>query len=211
MEAVGQFLSDQITLNVIINALMLFVWALYFQLLLNAQWRQKRAKILINRSAGRSINSNCIVTNMSPEPIYINAVVIEMGNESDRLVCSLTDLEDAIKAPEANPMTHWFQGPLTQGEYINLGAYRELLERAVSASSPHGRKLDLPNTFQISVIANHGPDELLVAASRQFRWDQREGKDRLAAGETYQIRSRRERRRLENLTTDHDFRDLEGG
>lgn len=205
MEALWTGLTEnREPINVLINALMLCVWLLYFQLLLNGQRRQRRAKILINRSAGQGVDANCIISNMSAEPIYVEAVVIEIGRGEKQKRVSLTNLEDATQRPEGDARAHWFQGPVSQGEYINLGAYRDLLERATGERTfrfQSGR----PTEFEISVIANYGPDDLLVAAVRKFRLQDNGGRIKLAAGRTRQIRSRAERRQLDHLAEDNDF------
>lgn len=205
MEAFWEILAAQSDpINVIINALMLGVWVLYFQLLLNGQRRQRRAKILINRSAGRCADATCIISNMSAEPIYVEAVVIKIGRGDNRRSVSLTNLEDATAEPDGDARAHWFQGPINQGDYINLGPYRTLLARAAGereSGELSGNSLE----FEISVIANYGPDDLLVAAVRQFMWQEEEGAVKLAAGRTRQIRSRTERSRLEELAEDNDF------
>lgn len=191
-------------INLIINTLMLCVWVLYFQLLLNGQRRQRRAKILINRSAGKCVDANCIISNMSAEPIYVEAVVLKIGSGSSQRSISLTNLEDATDKPEGDARAHWFQGPINQGDYINLGAYRTLLERAAGDRSFAARPGQAVE-FEISVIANYGPDDLLVAASRAFKWQGDADTVKLAAGRTRQVRNRAERRRLDHLAEDNDF------
>lgn len=205
MEALWTGLTEnREPINVLINTLMLCVWLLYFQLLLNGQRRQRRAKILINRSAGQGVDANCIISNMSAEPIYVEAVVIKIGRGEKQKSVSLTNLEDATQSPEGDARAHWFQGPVNQGDYINLGAYRDLLERATGERSV-GFRSGRPTEFEISVIANYGPDDLLVAAVREFRLQDNGGTINLAAGRTRQIRSRAERRQLDHLVEDNDF------
>lgn len=205
LEALWTSLSElSEPLNVLINAAMLCVWALYFQLLLNAQKRQHRPKILINRSAGKGIDANCIISNMSAEPIYVEAIVLKIGGGNDRKIISLTNLEDSVRQPEDDARAHWFQGPINQGEYVNLGAYRSLLERAAKPGNFRLRQ-DRQVNFEVSVIANYGPDDLLVGAVREFRWQDRAKEVELAAGRTRQIRARHERRQLACLAEDNDF------
>lgn len=205
MEALWTHLTDHSEpINVIINASMLCVWVLYFQLLLNGQRRQRRAKILINRSAGKCVDANCIISNMSAEPIYVEAVVLRIGSGENLKSISLTNLENATAEPEGDARAHWFQGPINQGDYINLGPYRALLERATGEQA-FGSRSDQAIEFEVSVIANYGPDDLLVAAVREFRWQENEGGIKLAAGRTRQIRNRAERRQLDHLAEDNDF------
>ena len=55
----------------------LVVWTLYFQMLLMNYRRTLRPKILINRGAGHRLQAHCLIANMSAEPIYIEAVLLD--------------------------------------------------------------------------------------------------------------------------------------
>ena len=186
------FLSDNADgLNVVINFLMLIVWALYFQLLLNAHHRQRRAKVLINRSAGHTLNANCIISNMGGEPIYLEAVIVEYREgDADRRLC-LTDLETLTSVPERDARPEWFQGPLANGDYINLGSFRHLLDAASDDNRPGPGKSD---AFALIVVASNGAEDVPIAARRLFRKD--DGAETWHAGPTQQVRSRPLRREL---------------
>lgn len=186
------WLSDNSeTLNVVLNFCMLIVWALYFQLLLNAHHRQRRAKILINRSAGHTLAAHCLVSNMSSEPIYLEAVVMEFETKDGRSRCSLTDLETLSSEEEGDLRKQWFQGPLMNGEYVNLGSFDYLLSKAEEDETEEtgARHYD---SFDFIVIATYGPDHHPVVARRTFK---REDDGRTwHAGATEQVRSKARRR-----------------
>lgn len=182
-------------LNVLLNLAMVIVWVLYFQLLLNGRRREVRAKILINRSSGDSLAGNCLVSNMGSDPIYIERVAITLQPDGDVHSLSLTDLDDLQQAPEHDARAAWFQGPLMTGEYVNLGSFESLFERLSQAGAlPDGLSLGGGeiDCFELWVLAEHGPDDKPVAASRTF-WRDREG---WHSEPTRQIRARRERIRL---------------
>ncbi|MDN2566686.1 hypothetical protein N1F89_10670 [Aquibium sp. A9E412] len=161
-----QFISDNSApLNTIANALMLVVWALYFQLLLNAHRRQRRAKVLINRSAGHDLSSNCVVSNMSAEPVYLESVVVTTERDGERSECSLTDLDTLTRQPGEDPRRFWFQGPLMTGEYITLGSFETLL----SSCCPKDCAPTELSAFEIMVVATYGPDHAPVGTRRRFR------------------------------------------
>lgn len=111
-------------LTVLINLFMLLVWALCFQLLLNAHRRQRRAKILINRSGGHDLGARCLVSNMGAEAIYIEAVIVECDTDRSGQV-SLTSLDTIAREPDGDPRRSWFQGPLQPGELISLGNFKD--------------------------------------------------------------------------------------
>lgn len=188
------------TLNMLLNALMLVVWAFYLQLLFNENRRQKRPRILINRSAGHDLLANCVITNMSAEPIYLEAVVLTLRPGGGTNVCSLTDLETLAKEPDSDPRTVWFQGPLSSGEYLTLGSFRNLLREANGWSPGSGEDacdISWVKAFEMTVIATYGPDNAPVGTRRTFRREVNDaGIETWRAEQTIQIRRWWQRRRL---------------
>mgnify|MGYP000002862602 CR=1 FL=1 len=186
-------------LNVVLNLAMVVVWVLYFQLLLNGRRRELRAKILINRSAGDSLAGNCIVSNMGNDPIYIERVAITLQPDGEVHALSLTDLDSLQKTPERDARAAWFQGPLMTGEYVNLGSFEQLFETLANAGAlPEGigTKTEEIDCFELSVLAEHGPDDKPVAAVRTFWREEGSGARSWRSSPTRQVRSRRERARL---------------
>lgn len=165
------FVSDNSgALNVVLNALMLVVWALYFQLLLSNFRRQRRARILINRGAGQTLDALCVVSNMSPEAIYLQTLLVRIGSDGKRRECSLSDLDSLAKEPDNDPRSSWFQGPIDPGGYLVLGSFGTLLQMAAENGTPGDDVLDLEaiEEFDITAVAVHGPDDYPVAARRRF-------------------------------------------
>lgn len=189
-DQVWQWLSDNSeTINVALNFFMLIVWALYFQLLLNAQQRQRRAKILINRTAGHTLSANCLITNMSAEPIYLEAVVVEFQTPKGPSRCSLTDLDTLKSEPDSDVRREWFQGPLMNGDYVDIGSFDHLLCKATEGEEEAPQQFD---AFDLIVIATYGPDHEPVVARRPFHKD--DGQKSWHAGATEQVRWKAKRR-----------------
>lgn len=185
---------------------MLLVWALYFQLLLNTQRRQRRAKILINRSGGHDLDARCIVSNMSAEPVYVHSVVMETDGKPSRI--SLTSLDTLAREPEGDPRRSWLQGPLRPGEYLTLGSFNSLLQ-AGGDSAPVVEDIASLSSFTILIVASYGPDDNPVAARRTFQCDSRRPQGSAwVAGRTRQLRGTTERRRLRKYLQDPAFRAL---
>ena len=195
-------------LSVAINVLMLCVWLLYFHLLYTNYRHQTRPKILINRGAGQTVDARCVISNMSEEAVYIEAVIVSFGvdvdsDETQKLVCSLSDLDVSL-SDEQDPRPQWLQGPLKSGELIDVGSYRALAERAIraragSSGTPTG--LNDVKRLEIMVVASYTAQDGLVAAERVF--DVEEEGDRCVLKphtfSAHQIRRRRERKAIERM------------
>lgn len=106
-------------LAALFQCLTLVVWTLYLQLFLSSVRHRTRPKVLINRGAGRSLDSRCIITNMSAEPVYVEAVVAALGLGKDRdgftLTCSLGNI-DRDQSQAGDPRSEWYQGPFQVAE-----------------------------------------------------------------------------------------------
>lgn len=194
--------NDQ-TLNMVFNGLMLLVWAFYLQLIFNENRRQKRSKILINRSAGHDLLANCVITNMSAEPIYLEAIVMTLHPGGETNARSLTDLETLAKEPTSDPRAVWFQGPLSSGEYLTLGSFENLLLEA-NGWDQNSRKetcdISWVDAFEVMVIATYGPDHALVGSRRTFRREtDSAGKQTWRAGPTVYVRWPWQRRHLKSF------------
>lgn len=176
-------------LNAIAAILTLFVWLFYFQVLLSSYRHRLRAKILITRGGGRKIAARCIVTNMSAEAIYVEAIIITMRADQQRFVASLSEL-DIEQSDAADPRQKYLQGPVSSGEMIDIGSFEDLLSRATNGGP-------MPGSFTISVIATYTAEETLVAAERDFEVS---GQDLISdAIVARQVRSPWQRRRLVRL------------
>lgn len=113
----------------------LIVWIGYFQVLLNGYRHRMRPRILINRGGGRNIDARCVLSNMSAEPIYIEAIVISMKEQDEDQICSLSDFE--IRSPDqSDPRVKMLQGPLDSAEMVDIGSYREILQQVLEVSAP---------------------------------------------------------------------------
>ncbi|WP_367715025.1 hypothetical protein AB2N04_13975 [Nitratireductor sp. GISD-1A_MAKvit] len=107
------------SVSALASVLTLVIWTLYFQILLSSYRRTLRAKILINRGAGQHLDAHCLIANMSAEPIYIEAVLVDVGlggGEEGAMQwqrCSLSDLDLDVQ-DRSDPRPQWFQGAARQ-------------------------------------------------------------------------------------------------
>ncbi|QQM28963.1 hypothetical protein JET14_11445 [Martelella lutilitoris] len=187
-------------LSAIASFCTLVIWAIYLQLIFSGFREGRRAKILINRGAGPTLEGHCLVANMSAKPIYIDAVLLDFtlkDEDGDRnLRYSLSNLNfDEDGTPD--PRKRWFQGPLDSGEHLDLGSFRTLIGKM----SPKGFD-DFENIadVKLTVVATYTSEDQPVAAERSFDILRKEG-DLLLSPRAYsatQIRSRSARRRIES-------------
>lgn len=178
--------------NAVTGVLTLAVWLLYFQLLYIRYRRSLRPKILITRGGGPHIDAECIVTNMSAEPIYLDSLVLSFHDGLGDTVCSLSDLARDESRSDLRGST--MQGSLGSGEMIGLGSFRHLLQRVGWPGAADGSG---ELSFSVTVVAIYTAEDRFVAAERPFTVCG----DALDAPtiSARQIRSRSDRARLEDL------------
>lgn len=182
----------------------LLVWLFYAQLLFASFRRQRRPKIIINQGWGRQLDSVCLVSNMSAEPIYIECILMTVATDEREYRYEVTDF-DETEDPATQPASQLTrQGPLQSGHFVNLGTFRNLIRQVSRRAGllEHGREgvQTLPiRACEICVISVYGPEDGMVGARRRFVMD---GEDsttnvlRPATIETERLTSRRARKTL---------------
>lgn len=190
MSGFWQWLSENHgSVNALAGLMTLLVWLFYFQLLLSGYRHRLRPKILITRGGARTIGARCIITNMSVEAIYLEAIMVSVRDGERQYISSLSELE-AEQTTKSDPRQLYLQGPLASGEMIDIGSYAELLKRATNGK-------EQPSAFTLTVIATYTSEETLVAAERDFTISGSSlNSDAIVAR---QIRSRWQRMRLMRL------------
>ena len=188
-------------IGVLTGVLTLVVWVLYFQLLYLGFRQTQRSNLLISIAGGPQIDAQCIIANMSRQPIYIEAVAVSVKGEAGASVHSLSDLQ--LDGSDGDLRSRAMQGPLASGEMIVLGSYRNLVKR--TGASAEGKEL----RFTLTAIAIYAGEDRSVAAERDFvlRGDQLFS----TSARARQLRSRRDRARLDLLIQDSLVIDQGGG
>lgn len=190
-------------LSVAINLAMLIVWLVYLQIFLMAYLRQRKPKILINRGAGIGMNAHCLVSNMSQEPIYVQSILGTLKTDDKSWTMAVTDVEGLDEGePRSKEATN--QGPLCQGDHMDIGTLGGLIERTRSTT-------DLPDTdedpsqvfkaFELVVVAAHSSDALTIGARRTFNFKPDSPGDNIVPStvETEQISAVWERKHVQKL------------
>jgi hypothetical protein len=187
--------------SAVAGCLTLVVWLLYFQLLYLEFRRAQRAKILISIAGGAQVDAQCILANMSREPIYIEAVAVSLLQKDGVTVRSLTDLR--LDERRADLRSSAMQGPLASGEMISLGSFRDLLTRTDCNLTPQAEL-----RFLLTAIAVYAGEDRLVAAERAFVL--RDEQLLALSPAARQLRSRHDRARLNRLLRDSAVMDRLG-
>lgn len=182
-------------LNVLLNASMVLIWFAYLQIFLGHYRRQIRTRVLINQSHGEGRSSHCTIANMGSEPIYLHTVVCLLENTDGTHRAAICDNQDSVRLGLSDTAR---QGPIQPGGTFDIGSFGDLLKavgtdgRAAEVHERDARRL------LVRIVAVHGPDDLMIGASRGFGLTRNEDGLRIdpETADTDQIRSRKDRRRL---------------
>lgn len=197
-------------LNLIANYAMVLIWIVYLQIFLRNFRRQTLSKIVINRAAGSSLDAACFISNMSSEPIYVEAVLVELKCGDERSVATVTDFEsDEGGSDTSDPKLRTYQGTLAPSQYSSLGSFDHLISsvlRRTAHNTDAIKDASHPIFVQITILADYASENLLIGATRKFRATWKGGYWKLAAETpgTEQIRSTHERKRLYSLIAAHE-------
>ncbi|CAD7027361.1 hypothetical protein REJC140_02492 [Pseudorhizobium endolithicum] len=177
----------------------LLVWVLYLQLFYMSHRHQLRPKILITRGGGHKLSARCILTNMSPEIVFIQGLLVRIAFDDRELFCSLSDIE-RVASQGSDPRSELFQGPVSVGEYLDLGSFEEIALAAMENCTGTRGIGDL-RELGLTAVGIYPWKDGMVAAERSFTVRHEDGRRALVSDKptARQIRSRRELRRVERI------------
>ena len=172
------------------------VWVAYLQLFYMSYRHQLRPKILITRGGGHKLSARCMLTNMSPEIVFIQGLLVRLGFDDRELFCSLSDIEK-VASEERDPRSELFQGPLSVGEYLDLGTFEDIA-RAAMDSCGGAAAIDELRELGLTAVGIYPWKDGMVAAERSFTVRHEHGRRALVSDKptARQIRSPRELRRI---------------
>lgn len=191
-------------LTVLTSVGTMLVWLFYAQLLLAGFRRQRQAGLLVNQGWGNQIDSVCLISNMSHEPVYIQCIFISLHTGQGRYRSSVTDFESAESWSNQSKLDQVTrQGPLVSGAYMNIGTFRTLIRQA---SQQHEMGYD-PfepisqiglESFKVTVLCSYGPEGKVIGTQREFRVDGTENQRmRPLSIHNSRLTNRRARRKME--------------
>ena len=186
-------------LQVVVGLTTALVWVIYLHILVSGLRRQRRSEILITLGGKRDMSGRVMVSNLGFEPIYILDILLKLSADLREETVSVAERGKQDERGQDPSDKSTLQTPLKTGDMIDIGEIATLLDRARAGSSGSPVEVTL-SRIDITVVAVTAATSSIVAAQRSFDVEQRgDGPDRLRPHSLYarQIRSRRERRRIE--------------
>ncbi|MBS1303458.1 hypothetical protein [Loktanella sp. SALINAS62] len=154
-------------LNVLLNGLMVVIWVAYLQIFLVSFRRQQRTDIIINMGAGSGLEARCFVSNLGLEPLYLHDVLVELTTSGGTYTAVITDRANLTDEQLNRPSEATNQGPLRSGDYIDIGSFSDLLERA-SDSLQDVNCSDVTH-IKITAVAKTSSSSHIVGAFRDYQ------------------------------------------
>jgi len=186
-------------LQVVVGLTTALVWVIYLHILVSGLRRQRRSEILITLGGKRDMSGRVMVSNLGFEPIYILDILLRLSADHREETASVAERGKQDERGQDPSDKSTLQTPLKTGDMIDIGEIATLLDRARAGSSGSHVEVNL-SRIDITVVAVTAATSSIVAAQRSFDVEQGEdGPERLRPHSLYarQIRSRRERRRIE--------------
>ncbi|MEC9482530.1 MAG: hypothetical protein UMU75_04280 [Halomonas sp.] len=199
------------TLKFLANAAYFFIWVLFLQLMYVMYRRARRPRLLINRSKNEGANALCLISNMSPETVFVEYIVAELETSRGCIrldvthlqrayVEAITDMDDLRSDQEPR------YGPLASGDFLHIGSFADLIVSLACAAGIEMRGYhpagdERLQALTIRLIGIHGPEDKLIGAERRFELTKSELGYALVpcTGDTRQLWSRLHRHRLVRL------------
>ena len=180
------FAKHSDVLTVFTNIGTLLIWLVYAQLLYFGFRRQRRPRLIINRSRRKDINALCIISNMSAEAVFLEYIIVELKTSQGTIIMDVTDYEQARSEDSAeqpaesktqgaptrvNQSSN--QGPLASGGYLHIGSFDALIKRMAQEAGiemeGHRPKGELQfEALRIRLIGIYGSEDAPIGAERSF-------------------------------------------
>ncbi|PZX15732.1 hypothetical protein LX81_02364 [Palleronia aestuarii] len=192
--------ENEAWIGIVLQAVMAVIWIAYLQVFVLGYIRQRRPLVLINRGAGVGTGAQCLVCNMGGEPIYLTSVIADLRIGDETFRAFVTDREEVDKTTLSRPSEGTNQGPIGSGEFVDIGSFDQILERALRHVG-RDDEIDRVDRMDLTVLCGSGHSMLLVAGRRRFIVGWADGDRRFVPNMalTEQITRRRDRRRLREV------------
>lgn len=167
-DGMWDWIGNNVTeLNLVFNGAMLLVWMAYLQLFLQSFRRSNRAVIHIDMAVKQDLEARCLVANMGSDAVYLLAVKVGLDCRKDVLEALVTDkLED--DGPLGGDFRHkTTQGPLRGGEVVDIGSFRNIVERAAHRLGKH-IELESCRSVEITVVVAAQQAHRLMGGYKRF-------------------------------------------
>lgn len=195
-------------LNVIFNGMMVVIWTMYFQVFLVNHLRQARNMIHIDLGAAQGAMSRCLVTNLSSNAIYVQAIIADLSSNGATSRTQITDREEIPLNDGKDPLARTNRGTLYSGQTVDIGSLEDLVSRAQIRLHEDWSSDDI-DAVTITVVAISGQIDRIVGASKSFDAEHLEGGGSVFSAKdimTRQIRPRQTREQFSTMLREQTFR-----
>jgi hypothetical protein len=165
------------------TVLMTIAWVTYAQFGIVTYIKQRKPRIVIDKTAENTINTRFVVVNLSELPIYISGILVVVRRGEEEFVHKIENYQrgttddgeelDQVEYAESQ-LRH---GTLDVGQLFMMGSSKETLswlltDDAEDLEEPRGDRLRRAlwevDEFEFRVVAMAGNDDRPVASSRRF-------------------------------------------
>lgn len=208
-EIMIEFVSQHAqVLNVVFNGTMVVIWTLYFQVFLVNHLRQARNMIHIDLGAAQGARSRCLVTNLSSNAVYVQAIIADLSSNGSASRTLITDKEEIPLGDTEDPLSRTNRGTLQPGQTVDIGSLEDLVSRAQIRLHEDWCSDDI-DAVAITVVAISGQIDRIVGASKSFDAEHLKGGGSVFTAKnilTQQIRPRQTREQFSKMLRDQSFR-----
>lgn len=165
------------------------VWVFYLHILVSGLNRQRRTDILIHLGGSQGLDARTFVSNLGFEPIYVLEIILTIWSTDGERETSIADRTELTKEDLSSPSAATFQGPLKSGEFVDIGSFENLLQRARWNTAADLDPSEI-GRVELKIAAISAASSIIVAARRQFYIDFEEDKCRVRPKTLYAVQIR---------------------
>jgi hypothetical protein len=171
-------------LSAIGTILMMLAWVFYAQFGIVTYLRQRRPRIVIDKTAEDTIDTRFVVVNLSEFPIYISGILVVVRRGQEEIAhkiqkYSRSSTEDGQELDNLEYAESQLRhGTLDVGQLFMMGSSQETLSWLLDDDAEDSdqerpqrirKALEEVDLFEFRVVAMAGNDDHPVASSRQFK------------------------------------------
>ncbi|WFE76554.1 hypothetical protein [Roseinatronobacter sp. S2] len=161
-------------LNVLLNGLLVVIWAAYLQIFLVNHLRQSRSVIHIDIGAADGERSRCLVTNLSSNPLYVQGIAAELFDNGYSARVIVTEREEIDQNDIEDPLARTNRGTLHPGQTVDIGSLADVVRRTWIRLGQEW-STDKIEHVTVTVVAISGQGERVVGASKTFNAEYKNG------------------------------------
>lgn len=183
------FVDNAQLISAMATVLMTLAWVIYAHFGIITYIRQRRPRIVIDKTADNTINTRFVIVNLSEFPIYISGILIVVRRRGEEIVHKIEKYQRASTddGEELNSLEYaesqLRHGTLDSGQLFMLGSSRETLSWLLEDDPDEATRdraqrlraaLNAVDEFEFRVVAMAGNDDRPIASSRRFQIECRE-------------------------------------